>query len=69
VDKVKYVDWKAVDALKRFVMENGTIRSRQKTGACARHQRQLASAIKRARSVALLPYTTQHVRITTFWRT
>ncbi len=68
VDKVKYIDWKDIDLLKRYVMENGTIRARQKTGTCAKHQRQLAKAVKRARVVGLLPYTTQHVRVTNFWR-
>lgn len=68
VDKVKYIDWKDVDTLKRYVMANGLIRARQKTGTCAKHQRQLSAAIKRARVVALLPYTTQHGRITGYWR-
>lgn len=68
VDKVKDIDWKEVDTLKRYILDNGTIRARQKTGTCARHQRQLARAVKRARFAALLPYTTQHVRVSGFWR-
>lgn len=68
VDKVKYIDWKDIDTIRRHVMENGAIRARQKTGTCAKHQRQLATAIKRARVVSLLPYTTQQTRITGYWR-
>ena len=68
VDKVKHIDWKEIDTLKRYIIENGAIRGRQKTGTCAKHQRQLAVAIKRARFVGLLPYTTQHTRITGYWR-
>ncbi|OQY48304.1 MAG: 30S ribosomal protein S18 [Anaerolineaceae bacterium 4572_78] len=63
---IKKIDWKKVDFLKRYVMDNGTIRPRQKTGTCAKHQRQLATAIKRARYVALLPYTTAHARFSGF---
>jgi len=61
VDKVKYINWKD-DNLKRYIMDNGSIRARQKTGTCAKHQRQLATAIKKARFMALLPYTTEHAR-------
>ena len=43
--------------LRRFVTEEGKIRPRRQTGTCARHQRSLASAIKRARHIALLPFT------------
>ncbi len=68
VDHVKYIDWKDVDTLKRYIMPNGSIRGRHKTGTCAKHQRQLATAIKRARFMALLPYTTAHVRISGFNR-
>jgi len=68
VDKVKTIDWKDVDTLKRYIMNNGAIRSRSKTGTCAKHQRQLANAIKRARFMALLPYTTAHARFSGFDR-
>ncbi len=68
VDHVKEIDWKDVDTLKRYIMPNGSIRARHKTGTCAKHQRQLATAIKRARFVALLPYTTAHVRQSGFGR-
>jgi small subunit ribosomal protein S18 len=50
------VDYKQPDVLRRFVMERGKIRPRRQTGTCARHQRSLAVAIKRARHLALLPF-------------
>jgi small subunit ribosomal protein S18 len=63
VDKIEYIDYKESDALRRYISEEGgKILPRRKTGACARHQRWLATAIKRARHVALLPYTSEHVR-------
>jgi small subunit ribosomal protein S18 len=55
-DKIEQVDYKDVGALRRFVSERGKIRSRRITGACRRHQSQIASAVKRARELALLPY-------------
>jgi small subunit ribosomal protein S18 len=55
-DKVAEVDYKSVTQLGRYVSERGKIRSRQNTGACRRHQRQVAAAVKRAREMALLPY-------------
>jgi len=63
VEKSKVIDWKDMQTLNRFVNEGGFIRSRRKTGTCARHQRRLAVAIKRARHMALLPYTLEHVRV------
>ena len=54
--KVDEVDYKNVNELRRYVSEKGKIRSRRITGACRRHQRQVAVAIKRAREMALLPY-------------
>ena len=51
-----------LDLLKNFVTDRGKILSRRKTGTCARHQRLLAVAVKRARYLALLPYTAEHVR-------
>jgi small subunit ribosomal protein S18 len=62
VDKVKSIDWKNVDAFRRYMNNNGSIRARRKTGTCAKHQRQLATAIKRARHLALTPYTDEHAR-------
>ena len=55
-DKVEEVDYKNANTLRRYVSEKGKIRSRRITGACRRHQRQVAVAVKRAREVALLPY-------------
>jgi small subunit ribosomal protein S18 len=55
-EKVEEVDYKDVTSLRRFVSERGKIKSRRISGACRRHQRQVAVAIKRAREMALLPY-------------
>lgn len=51
------IDYKNTDLLRRFVHEDGKIRPRRQTGTCAKHQRALAKAIKRARHIALLPFT------------
>jgi small subunit ribosomal protein S18 len=56
-DKNIKIDYKQVDMLRRFVSEDGKIRPRRQTGTCARHQRELARAIKRTRHIALLPFT------------
>ncbi len=56
-DKSINIDYKQVDMLRRLVTEDGRIRPRRQTGTCARHQRALAGAIKRARHIALLPFT------------
>ena len=56
VDKVETVDYKDVAKLRRYLSERGKIVPRRVTGTCARHQRQLTEAIKRARHLALLPY-------------
>jgi small subunit ribosomal protein S18 len=53
---VRDVDYKDVNLLRRYVSERGKIRSRRMSGACRRHQRLIAVAIKRAREMALLPY-------------
>jgi small subunit ribosomal protein S18 len=55
-EKIDQVDYKDVGTLRRFISDRGKIRSRRITGACRRHQSQLARAIKRARELALLPY-------------
>lgn len=57
VDKVEYIDYKDVAKLRRFVSERAKILPRRITGTCAKHQRQLTTAIKRARHIALLPYS------------
>jgi small subunit ribosomal protein S18 len=61
-DKIKVVDYKNVSFLRRFVSDRGRIETRRKTSACAKHQRALSGAIKRARHLALLPYTAEHIR-------
>ncbi len=60
VEKIDYVDYKEVEMLKDFITENGKIIPARITGTKARFQRQLGTAIKRARFLALLPYTDQH---------
>lgn len=57
VDKVDHIDYKDVAKLRRYVTERAKILPRRISGCCAKHQRQLAVAIKRARQIALLPYT------------
>jgi small subunit ribosomal protein S18 len=63
VDKVEYIDYKDAGRLRRFVSDRGKIEPRRKTGTCARHQRKLTEALKRARYLALLPYTAEHIRV------
>jgi small subunit ribosomal protein S18 len=55
-EKIEEVDYKNYNQLRRYISEKGKIRSRRITGACRRHQRQVALAVKRAREMALLPY-------------
>lgn len=55
-NKINYIDYKDVELLKKFVGANGKITPRRVTGTSAKHQRMLATAIKRARQMALLPY-------------
>lgn len=62
LDKTKAIDYKDINMLRRFLTERGKIRSRRKTGTCAKHQRLLATAVKRARHLALLPFTAEHIR-------
>ena len=59
VDKIEHIDYKDLPRLRRFVTERGKILPRRMSGNCAKHQRQLSIAIKRARHVALLPYTAE----------
>ena len=61
IDKVKAIDYKSIDLLRQFISPSGRIMGRRKTRVCAKHQRMIARAIKRARHVALLPYTAEHV--------
>jgi small subunit ribosomal protein S18 len=55
-EKIDQVDYKNTNQLRRYISEKGKIRSRRITGACRRHQEQIAVAVKRAREIALLPY-------------
>src|ERR1051326_8305550 len=64
VDKIKEVDYKDLGRLRRFLSDRAKIEPRRKTGTCARHQRSLNVALKRARQLALLPFTAEHIRIT-----
>jgi len=61
-DKIPGADYKDFNFLRRFVSDRGRIESRRKSGACAKHQRSVARAIKRARHLALIPYTADHIR-------
>lgn len=56
-DKTEVIDYKDVEKLKKYVTERGKILPKRITGTCAVHQREVTKAIKRARIVALLPYT------------
>ena len=55
-EKITYIDFKDVATIRKFVSDRGKIRARRVTGTCVRHQHEVASAIKNAREVALLPY-------------
>ncbi len=57
VDKVEQIDYKDAAKLRRFITERGKILPRRISGNCAKHQRQVTVAIKRARNIALLPFT------------
>jgi small subunit ribosomal protein S18 len=62
VDKVQHIDYKDINRLRRYLSDRAKIEPRRKTGTCARHQRGLSTALKRARFMALLPYTAEHIR-------
>jgi len=62
VEKIKEIDFKDTGRLRRFISDRGKIEPRRKTGTCAKHQRRLSVALKRARFMALLPYTGEHIR-------
>lgn len=59
VDKVDYIDYKKAEILGSFIQERGKILPRRMTGTCARHQRWLTVAIKRAQNIALLPFAAE----------
>jgi small subunit ribosomal protein S18 len=62
LEKTTQIDYKDVGTLRRFLTDRGKIKSRRKTGTCSKHQRRLAIAVKRARHLALLPFTAEHIR-------
>lgn len=64
VDKIDAIDYKEPSKLRRYISDRAKIEPRRKTGTCARHQRMLTMALKRARHVALLPFTAQHIQLT-----
>jgi small subunit ribosomal protein S18 len=61
-DKNVVIDYKNVELLRRFITDEGKIRPRRQTGTCARHQRELARAVKRARHLALVPFAGEVLR-------
>ncbi len=62
VDKVDFIDYKDSALLGKYMSDRGRIAPRRKTGTCPKHQRALATSLKRARYIALLPYTAAHVQ-------
>ena len=60
VDHVEYIDYKDTDRFRRYMTDRWKIESRRKTGVCSKHQRALATAIKRARHLALIPFSPDH---------
>ncbi|HEX5949028.1 MAG TPA: 30S ribosomal protein S18, partial [Actinomycetota bacterium] len=58
-DRVAYVDYKDTALLRRFISDRGKIRARRVTGTCSQHQRDVASAVKNAREMALLPFSSR----------
>lgn len=62
-EKMDFIDYKDTNLLKKFLSEKGKIRPRRVTGNCARHQKRLALAIKSAREMALIPYTSRQGEI------
>lgn len=59
VDKMTHIDYKDTVRLRKFITERGKIMPRRMSGNCAKHQRQLSEAIKRARAIALMPYSVE----------
>jgi len=58
-DQVGYIDYKDISLLRKFMSDRGKIRARRVTGNCSQHQRLVATAVKNAREMALLPYSTR----------
>jgi small subunit ribosomal protein S18 len=63
VKKELKINWKRPEDMRRYISDSGGIFPRRKTGLCAKHQRRVAIAVKRARHMSLLPYTSEHVRV------
>ena len=63
VNKVKLIDYKDANLLRRYITERAKINGRRRTGTCPKHQRALTTALKRARHLALLPFTAGHIRL------
>ncbi len=63
VDKAQSIDYKEPGRLRRYISDRGNIEPRRKTGTCARHQRMLTTALKRARHLAMLPFTAEHIHL------
>ena len=61
-NKSEIIDYKNAEKLRNFISDRGKIATRRRSGTCAKHQRALAVAIKRARHLALLPYVADHLR-------
>lgn len=61
-EEIEGIDYRDLDLLRKYVTESGRILGRSRTGACAKHQRMLTRAVKRARHLAMLPYTAEHSR-------
>ena len=62
LDKMEYIDYKNVEVISKFINTHGKILSSRVTGTCARHQRGLSTAIKRARIMAVIPFTSERIR-------
>lgn len=67
-EHMKTVDYKDIGFLRRYVSDRARIETRRKSSSCAKHQRAVARAIKRARHLALIPYTPEHIRLSGFSR-
>ena len=63
VDKIAHIDYKDVARLRRYLSANTKIDARRRTGTCSRHQRLLGTALKRARHLALLPFSSKHITL------
>ncbi len=59
MEKVDFIDYKSIEILRNFMTDRGKILPRRVSGNCAKHQREVTRAIKRARNIALVPFTTQ----------